>query len=672
MCNLAKLFSGIRENPEMAFDNDFFQEILDKKNEFENFSFDEQAAQSIYSSEMLNHEFSYDEVSDAVDQSKLHKAYLQIPNEAMKNPNAKNLLHKFFNLCFKSGLNPTDWDFSDIKPIPKKDQDPRDPLSNRCISIICCVAKLYSKLLNTRLQKYLESNDILVEEQNGFRASRSCIDHLFVIVTILRNRKLSGQETFLSFIDYKKAFDSVERGLLLYKLSQIGVNGHMYQAISSLYSNPRSRVILNEFETNYFQCPIGVKQGDCLSPTLFAIFINDLAHEIKASNIGISLNDTTFLNILLYADDIILLACNEEDLQSLLFIVENWCKRWRLEINLTKTNIMHVRGVRKKQSNFMFLFDKRPIMYCNDYKYLGANLNEFLDFNFTAGCLADSAGRALSSIITKMIKNGGFPFKVYSILYDSCVTSITDYSSEVIGYDQHPSTLAVHSRAIRAFIGLPKNSCSVGVLSEVDWLLPQYRTRVRMVRLFNRIVKMGENRLTKKVFLWDKQLNDSNQLSSWSSEIKSIFSDCNMLDIYENCSPFNVKSTTTEMQEIFKTQQQNYLKAECQEKPKLRTFIKIKNFTEIPAYVVKPLSFVQRRFIGKTRLGSLQIRLETGRYSRPVLAEHLRICLICDQGNPEGQQIENEHHFIFICSTYDNLRIPVNCAFYMRSKIVNE
>ena len=99
----------------------------------------------------------------------------------------------------------------------------------------------------------------------------------------------------------------------------------------------------------------------------------------------------------------------------------------------------------------MFLFDKRPIMYCKDYKYLGANLNEFLDFNFTAGCLADSAGRALSSIITKMIKNGGFPYKVYSILYDSCVTSITDYSSEVIGYDQHPSTLAVQSRAILSF-----------------------------------------------------------------------------------------------------------------------------------------------------------------------------------------------------------------------------
>ena len=92
--------------------------------------------------------------------------------------------------------------------------------------------------------------------------------------TVLRNRKLLGKDTFLCFIDYKKAFDSVDRNLLLYKLSNIGVHGNMYKAISSLYSNPRSRVILNDYETEYFDCPIGVKQGDCLSPTLFAIFIN--------------------------------------------------------------------------------------------------------------------------------------------------------------------------------------------------------------------------------------------------------------------------------------------------------------------------------------------------------------------------------------------------------------
>ena len=116
---------------------------------------------------------------------------------------------------------------------------------------------------------------------------------------------------------------------------------------------------------------------DSISATLFAIFINDLAEEIKNTKVGLNLNenldtlDQLFINILLYADDIVLITSNENDLQFLLCLVENWCKRWRLEVNLTKTNILHVRKKRKLQSKFMFLFNKRPVDYCNSYKYLG-------------------------------------------------------------------------------------------------------------------------------------------------------------------------------------------------------------------------------------------------------------------------------------------------------------
>ena len=294
--DISKLFSGIRDNPEMAFDNDFYEEIKNKKQEFEKMSPDDQLKQQKYESSTLNCNFTYLEVSKCIDSTKLRKAYLDLPNEVTKNDYAKVLLHQFFNLCFNSGLNPTDWDYSNIKPISKKDKDPRDPLNNRCITIMCCISKIYSKLLNVRLQKYLEDNNILVEEQNGFRASRSCIDHIFSLCTILRNRKAMGLDTFLAYIDYKKAFDSVDRNLLLFKLSKIGVVGKFYCAISSLYQNPKSKVVLNEFETDYFDCPIGVKQGDCLSPTLFAIFINDLAEEIKSSGVGLDLDSDTFVN----------------------------------------------------------------------------------------------------------------------------------------------------------------------------------------------------------------------------------------------------------------------------------------------------------------------------------------------------------------------------------------
>ena len=94
-----------------------------------------------------------------------------------------------------------------------------------------------------------------------------------------------------------------------------------------MYFNPQARVILNQYETNYFPCPIGVKQGDNLSPTLFAIFVNELAIEIKSLNFGVKLCEDILVSILLYADDVVLMAENEHELQDMLLTVESWCAK---------------------------------------------------------------------------------------------------------------------------------------------------------------------------------------------------------------------------------------------------------------------------------------------------------------------------------------------------------
>ena len=96
------------------------------------------------------------------------------------------------------------------------------------------------------------------------------------------------------------------------------------------------------------------------------------------------------------------------------------------------------------------------------------NINEFLDYNFTAKMQSDSAGLALSSIITKMIKNNGFPFSVYSTLFEACVCSISLYGGEVFGYAEYESQFRIHTRAIRAFLGLPKQVTSFGLVSELE------------------------------------------------------------------------------------------------------------------------------------------------------------------------------------------------------------
>ena len=296
-------------------------------------------------------------------------------------------------------------------------------------------------------------------------------------------------------------------------------------------------------------------------------------------------------------------------------------------------------------------------------------------------------------------------------MYESCVTSITDYAGEVIGFTQFERSVQLQARAIRAYLGLPKNSCRVGVLSEVDWLLPEYRTRLKMIRQYNRILKMDEGRLTKKVYNWDRLLNNANVVSSWSSEIKSIFYLCNLNSTFDYNTPFPLKSTIDNMKSKFIFDQKDYLKNECAQQSKLRTFNKYKDFESLPAYVAKALSFFERKHMARLRLGCLQLRIESGRYARPPLTINERICLVCSEIKAQQgsePEIETEIHFLLYCEKYNILRnnlfstiykpenfemmdeasklnvilnLPENCkhtarfiadAYSMRSKILNK
>ena len=410
-----------------------------------------------------------------------------------------------------------------------------------------------------------------------------------------------------------------------------------------------------------------MKQGDCISATLFAIYINDLAKEIKACKIGIDLNEILdgesvpnipesllFINILLYADDIVCLAENETDMQELLIIVENWCRKWRLEVNLSKTNIMHVRPKRKPQSNFTFLFNWRPVAYCPNYKYLGATINEFLDYDYTAEVLSDSAGRALSSIFSKAIKHGGLPYITYTTLIECCVNSIAQYSSEVWGFESRDPTLKIHLRAARFFLGLPKNAPIPAILSDIDWLEPVRETQIKMIRQFHRIMKMENTRLTKVILLWDRKFSERyDHLSTWSSETKAIFQNYELGYFSDNFNLFPLKETIGTLKSKMKVKQVAELKLKCSSKPQLRTYVKIKDFDQTPPFLKKPLSFIQRKFLNKFCTSCLELKICTGRYMQ--VPEASRTCKVTARCTDESL-VESECHFLLKCGGYSDLR----------------
>ncbi len=91
-----------------------------------------------------------------------------------------------------------------------------------------------------------------------------------------------------------------------------------------------------------FPVNIGLKQGFVLSPSLFNLYINEQIKEIKASSIGVDVEMEKVV-ILVYADDIVILAKNEQDLQKLLDIIHRWSQEWQMMVNVEKTKIVHFR-----------------------------------------------------------------------------------------------------------------------------------------------------------------------------------------------------------------------------------------------------------------------------------------------------------------------------------------
>ena len=115
----------------------------------------------------------------------------KLPYEVLKNDTIIKALHKLYLLCFSTRKVPGEWLRATISPIPKSAQlDKCEPLNYRGISLLCTSAKIYSSILNSRVMAYLENNKLLVEEQNGFRRSRACIDHVFFSCCNSANKRI--------------------------------------------------------------------------------------------------------------------------------------------------------------------------------------------------------------------------------------------------------------------------------------------------------------------------------------------------------------------------------------------------------------------------------------------------------------------------------------------------
>lgn len=517
--------------------------------------------------------------------------------------------------------------------------DPRIPMNYRGVSLLSCISKIYSAFINQRITSHLDEHEVLADEQNGFRKNRSCEDHVFTLNSVIRNSK----SLFVAFIDLRKCFDFIDREMMLYKLLVHDIDGKVYNSVKSIYQNSESCVRLNGQLTNWFSCNTGVKQGDNLSPTLFSIFINDLVQDINELGLGVDLGGKK-LSLLLYADDIAMIAKSEAELQRMLDKLHQWCKRWRVLINTNKSKCVHFRKGKIKRSNCNFTIGSNALETVDHYKYLGVTFHYNSCFNSNAELLAKSGGRALGQIIAKIHNNKYFGFTSYEKLFSSCVAPILDYGAGVWGYRKFQAIDNIQNRAIRYFLGVHRFTPIVFLYGDVGWLPSQFRRWLCMLRYWNKLICFEDDRITKKAFNLDYERCRDN----WCSEVKHIMNQIGIGQYYDTKCAIDlglVESHLTNFySEIWKDSLENV--------PKLRTYKTFKNDFGLENYVSFNLSKAERSHMAQLRSGILPLRIETGRYVGEPPNE--RLCTLCTQ-----QETENELHFVLGCPFYNQYRTEI-------------
>ena len=320
-----------------------FQKISNKPENATDDEFDINIGNSTINEE-INGDFTFEEIKAIIKKLKCGKAcgLDQVRNEFIKNcpDNVISIVVKLFNIVLKTGIIPDEWCIGVIIPLYKNKGSPKDPDNFRGITLLSCIGKLFTSVLNYRLTKFLDENGEIGDEQAGFRAGYSTTDHIFTLYAIINIYISSGKQLYCAFVDYRKAFDFVDRVSLWSKMIGLGINGNLLRIIYNLYEKAKSCVKNKGYLSDYFQCNVGVRQGENLSPLLFAIFLNDFEYSISRKYNGLSflsaetyqyLSDEDvvyFIRVftLLYADDTIVLAETAEQLQLALNAVYDYCQ----------------------------------------------------------------------------------------------------------------------------------------------------------------------------------------------------------------------------------------------------------------------------------------------------------------------------------------------------------
>ena len=281
-------------------------------------------------------------------------------------------LTKMANRIYDTGVVPEKMKENTFIVIPKK-PGTVECKEHRTIALISQVGKVILKVIGRRIKRKLMEN--VDEKQYGFKKGKGTRNAIFVLKMIIERAIEVQKDLYLCYIDFQKAFDTVEHGKMMEMLEEIGLDGKDTRLIRNLYWEQKATVQIGDKNTEWIQIKRGVRQGCILSPDLFSLYSQRVMDELEDLE-GVKIGGRN-VNSIRYADDTVLVADSEEKLQELVLALRTACAARGLHINLGqgKTEVM---GITKRAEDLVVNIglDGRHITQVQSYKYLGVMVTD--------------------------------------------------------------------------------------------------------------------------------------------------------------------------------------------------------------------------------------------------------------------------------------------------------
>ena len=338
-------------------------------------------------------------------------------------------LTHLLNESISQQIFPSKWAIGSVTPIPK-DGNLLDPGNWRPITILPIPSKIMERAIHFQLLNYFEGNNYLHPRQHGFRKSYSTSTAIHRMLRNVYDAYDLGLSTSCAFVDYKKAFETLDHDILLQKLKLYGLSDCSLAWMKSYLENRKHTVYCNNNISKESTVSYGVPQGSILGPSLFIMYVNDLLY---------TLFDYPKINVEMYADDTVIytsdhdpkVACvNNERIINILY---NWCNKNKLTINFKKTKHMMILRNRQLQNpdnfNFNIEVENKHIENVVSYHYLGVDLDNGLTYDKMLDNMFKKANRKLFMLkrIRPYITNS-----ISNLVYKTHVLPMLDYADFLV------------------------------------------------------------------------------------------------------------------------------------------------------------------------------------------------------------------------------------------------